>query len=83
VRTASHPHLYDGSRAERELGLRYTNLRAAMEATVHWYVQQGLVTRPLPRFTGQWSDDRGRPAGGGSLFDAEATEQKQEQEPRP
>jgi hypothetical protein len=54
-----------------------------MEATVHWYVQQGLVTRPLPRFSGQWSDDRGRPAGGGSLFDAEATEQKQEQEPRP
>jgi dihydroflavonol-4-reductase len=84
VRTASHPHLYDGSRAERELGLRYTNLRAAMEATVHWYVQQGLVTRPLPRFTGRWSDGLDQPAGGGSLFDAEAPEPKeQEQEPRP
>src|SRR3712207_7637732 len=42
------PHLFDGSRAERELGLRYTPVRAAMEATVHWYAQQGLVTRALP-----------------------------------
>jgi dihydroflavonol-4-reductase len=88
VRTAGHPHLYDGSRAERELGLRYTNLRAAMEATVHWYVQQGLVTRPLPRFTGQWAESQDQPAAaGGSLFDAEAAdqtqEQRQEQEPRP
>jgi dihydroflavonol-4-reductase len=53
VRTAGHPHLYDGSRAERELGLRYTNLRAAMEATVHWYLRQGLVTRPLPRLAAE------------------------------
>ena len=53
VRTAGHPHLYDGSRAERELGLRYTNLRKAMETTVHWYVQQGLVTRPLPRLVAE------------------------------
>jgi dihydroflavonol-4-reductase len=87
VRTAGHPHLYDGSRAERELGLRYTNLRAAMEATVHWYVQQGLVTRPLPRFSGQWTPSPDRPAAaGGPLFDAEADqtqEQRQEQEPRP
>jgi dihydroflavonol-4-reductase len=83
VRTAGHPHLYDGSRAERELGLRYTNLRAAMEATVHWYVQQGLVNRPLPRFTGQWTDNLGQPAGAGTLFDREASEREQEQEPRP
>ena len=48
VRTLGHPHLYDGSRAERELGLRYTPLRQAMETTVRWYVDQGLVTRPLP-----------------------------------
>jgi dihydroflavonol-4-reductase len=48
VRTLGHPHLYDGSRAERELGLRYTPVRQAMEATVRWYVDQGLVTRPLP-----------------------------------
>jgi dihydroflavonol-4-reductase len=81
VRTAGHPHLYDGSRAERELGLRYTNLRAAMEATVHWYVQQGLVNRPLPRFTGQWTENLGQPAEAGTLFDREASER--EQEPRP
>ena len=81
VRTAGHPHLYDGSRAERELGLRYTNLRAAMEATVHWYVQQGLVTRPLPRFTGQWPEGIDQPAARATLFDREANER--EQEPRP
>jgi dihydroflavonol-4-reductase len=81
VRTAGHPHLYDGSRAERELGLRYTNLRTAMEATVHWYVQQGLVTRPLPRFSGQWPEGLGQPAAGATLFDREANER--EQEPRP
>ena len=49
VRTLAHPHLYDGSLAERELGLRYTPLREAMEATVRWYVEQGLVLRPLPK----------------------------------
>jgi dihydroflavonol-4-reductase len=49
VRTIGHPHLYDGSRATRELGLRYTPVRQALEATVRWYVAQGLVTRPLPR----------------------------------
>jgi dihydroflavonol-4-reductase len=49
VRTVGHPHVYDGARAERELGLRYTPPRTALEATVRWYVRQGLVTRPLPR----------------------------------
>jgi dihydroflavonol-4-reductase len=49
VRTLGHPHLYDGSRATRELGLRYTPVRQALETTVRWYVAQGLVTRPLPR----------------------------------
>jgi dihydroflavonol-4-reductase len=83
VRTAGHPHLYDGSRAERELGLRYTNLRKAMEATVHWYVQQELVTRPLPRLSGQWPgpEGLGQPAAGATLFDRETNER--EQEPRP
>jgi len=48
VRTLGHPHLYDGSRAERELGLRYTPIRAALEATVRWYLEQGLVDQELP-----------------------------------
>jgi dihydroflavonol-4-reductase len=52
VRTLGHPHLYDGSRATRELGLRYTPLRQALEATVRWYVRTGLVSRPLPRLSG-------------------------------
>ena len=59
VRTVGHPHVYDGSLAERELGLRYTPLREAMEATVRWYRQEGLVTRRLPRL-----EPHG--AGGGS-----------------
>lgn len=48
VRTIAHPNLYDGSRAERELGLRYTPLEDALTACVAWYVQAGLVKRPLP-----------------------------------
>jgi dihydroflavonol-4-reductase len=59
VRTVGHPHVYDGSRAERELGLRYTPLREAMDATVRWYLEQGLVTRRLPRL------DRESPGRGG------------------
>jgi len=53
IRTLGHPHLYDGSRAARELGLRYTPVRQALEATVRWYVQQGLVVRPLPKLAGE------------------------------
>jgi len=48
VRTIAHPHLYDGSRAERELGLRYTPLREALERSVRWYLRAGLVRRALP-----------------------------------
>jgi dihydroflavonol-4-reductase len=71
VRTLGHPHLYDGARAERELGLRYTPLRQAMEATVRWYVDQGLVTRPLPALTpagvpgAAWPWDQGTAGSGG------------------
>jgi dihydroflavonol-4-reductase len=74
VRTLGHPHLYDGSRATRELGLRYTPVRQAMEATVRWYVANGLVTRPLPRLSAQAAAE---PAG--SLFEPPG----REREPRP
>jgi dihydroflavonol-4-reductase len=70
VRTLGHPHLYDGSRAARELGLRYTPIRQALEATVRWYVDRGLVVRPLPRLTGdapQAPEEPDDPAG--SLFE--------------
>ena len=48
VRTLLHGHTYDGSKATRELGLVYTPLEETLRRTVAWYVQQGLVRRPLP-----------------------------------
>jgi dihydroflavonol-4-reductase len=65
VRTLGHPHLYDGSRAVHQLGLRYTPVREALEATVRWYVDQGLISRPLPRLAA--TPARAEPAG--SLFE--------------
>jgi dihydroflavonol-4-reductase len=67
VRTLGHPHLYDGSKATRELGLRYTPIRQALEATVRWYVDKGLVARPLPKFAGDAARAQAEPAG--SLFE--------------
>ena len=70
VRTLGHPHLYDGSRATRDLGLRYTPLRQALEATVRWYVHQGLVLRPLPRIPGDRQEGAEQPSEpAGSLFE--------------
>jgi dihydroflavonol-4-reductase len=48
VRTALHGHAYDGSKAARELGLRYTPLEETVRRTVDWFLEQGLVRRPLP-----------------------------------
>jgi dihydroflavonol-4-reductase len=48
VRTILHGHRYDGSRAERELGLAYTSVNETFERTIDWAVAEGLVTRPLP-----------------------------------
>ncbi|HEX2374656.1 MAG TPA: NAD-dependent epimerase/dehydratase family protein [Actinomycetota bacterium] len=67
VRTLGHPHLYDGSRATRELGLRYTPVRQALEATVRWYVDKGLIARPLPKLSGDGAQTPAQPAG--SLFE--------------
>ena len=53
VRTLVHGHAYDGSRAVRELGLAYTPLDATLRRTAEWLVEQGLVTRPLPRLEPQ------------------------------
>jgi dihydroflavonol-4-reductase len=49
VRTVLHGHAYDGSRAARELGLRYTPVEETIRRTVAWFVEQGLVRRRLPR----------------------------------
>ncbi len=48
VRTLLHGHRYDGSRAVRELGLRYTEPRETITRTVEWARSQGLL-RPAPR----------------------------------
>lgn len=43
VRTLLHGHRYDGSRAERELGLVYTPVERTLERTLEWYAERGLV----------------------------------------
>jgi dihydroflavonol-4-reductase len=43
VGTLLHGHRYDGSRAERELGLRYTDPRETLRKTVTWARAQGLI----------------------------------------
>jgi dihydroflavonol-4-reductase len=43
VRTLLHGHRYDGSRAERELGLRYTEPRETVRRTVEWAREAGLL----------------------------------------
>jgi dihydroflavonol-4-reductase len=44
VRTLRAGHVYDGSRAERELGLRYTPPRETIRATLRWYAEHGYLT---------------------------------------
>jgi dihydroflavonol-4-reductase len=48
VRTMLHGHRYDGSRAERELGIEYTPVRETFARTIEWALEQGLVERSLP-----------------------------------
>jgi dihydroflavonol-4-reductase len=43
VRTLLHGHRYDGSRAERELGLRYTPPGETILRTVRWARSEGLL----------------------------------------
>ncbi|GIU98556.1 MAG: hypothetical protein KatS3mg014_0172 [Actinomycetota bacterium] len=43
VRTLLHGHRYDGSRAERELGLRYTPMEETVRRTLAWYAERGLA----------------------------------------
>ncbi len=43
VRTLLHGHRYDGSRAERELGLRYTDPRETLRKTVEWAKAEGHI----------------------------------------
>jgi dihydroflavonol-4-reductase len=43
VRTLLHGHRYDGSRAERELGLRYTDPRETLRKTIEWARANGYI----------------------------------------
>ena len=43
VRTLLHGHRYDGSRAQRELGLRYTPVAETLRRTIEWAESEGLV----------------------------------------
>jgi dihydroflavonol-4-reductase len=48
VRTLLHGHRYDGSRATRELGLRYTPVAETFRRTIEWAEREGLIARPAP-----------------------------------
>jgi dihydroflavonol-4-reductase len=43
VRTLVHGHRYNGSRAQRELGLRYTPVAETFRRTIEWAKSEGLV----------------------------------------
>jgi dihydroflavonol-4-reductase len=43
VRVLRAGHIYDGSRATRELGLEYTRLGDTIARTVDWFREQGLL----------------------------------------
>jgi dihydroflavonol-4-reductase len=43
VRTLVHGHRYDGSRAQRELGLSYTPVAETFRRTIEWAEREGLV----------------------------------------
>jgi dihydroflavonol-4-reductase len=45
ARTLIHGHAYDGSKATRALGLRYTPVEETLRRTVEWWLEQGLVPR--------------------------------------
>jgi dihydroflavonol-4-reductase len=52
VRTLIEGAPYDGSAAARDLGLAYTPIETTMRRTISWYIEQGLILRPLPGFAG-------------------------------
>ena len=56
VRTLVHGHIYDGSRAERELDLVYTSIEVTLERTVRWLIEQGEMPPP-PSYTGELEPD--------------------------
>ena len=47
MRTLLHGHRYDGSLAERELGLAYTSLLDTVRRTLAWYADRGMAPAPF------------------------------------
>jgi dihydroflavonol-4-reductase len=45
VRTLRHGHLYDGSKAVRELGLTYTSPEDTLRRMIEWFGSRGLLER--------------------------------------
>ena len=45
IRTFLHGHQYDGSLAERELGLAYTPVEETFRRTIAWAEAEGLIER--------------------------------------
>jgi len=43
MRTLLNGHTYDGSRAERELGLHYTSVEDTITRTLRWYSENGYL----------------------------------------
>jgi dihydroflavonol-4-reductase len=43
ARTLTHGHAYDGTKASRELGLRYTPIEETLRRTIAWWEEQGLL----------------------------------------
>lgn len=56
MRTLLHGHAYNGSRATRELGMRYTPIEETLRRTYAWYVANGHV-RPRPGMAVPATDD--------------------------
>jgi dihydroflavonol-4-reductase len=47
ARALLHGHRYDGSLAERELGLTYTPIEETVVRTLAWYAERGLAPGPI------------------------------------
>jgi dihydroflavonol-4-reductase len=45
VKSGTQGTLFDGSKAPRELGFKYTDMDAGLRATINWYWEQGLLKK--------------------------------------
>jgi dihydroflavonol-4-reductase len=62
VRLARRPVVFDCRKAASELGLSARPIRESLTSAITWMHAQGLVHRPLPKFTMDRSTARGQTA---------------------